>query len=53
MLEGDKVAPDDAGVLERASLPPPEGLAGGEGEGKGELRLDEVEWDPLGGGYEG
>jgi hypothetical protein len=36
--------------LERASLSPPEGLAGGESEGQGELRLGEAEGNPLGWG---
>lgn len=53
VLEGDEVGPDDAGVLKRAGLSPPEGLAGGESEGEGELGLSEVEWDPFGGFEEG
>jgi hypothetical protein len=36
--------------LERASLSPPEGLAGGESKGQGELRLGEAEGNPLGWG---
>lgn len=55
MLEGDEVGPDGACVLERAGLSPAEGLAGGEGEGQGKLRLGEVERDPrpLGGVHRG
>lgn len=38
MLEGDEVGVDDTGVLKRTGLFPPEGLAGGESEGQGQLR---------------
>lgn len=50
VLERDKVRVDNARVLERASLPPPEGLASGKSEGQGELRLGEAEGNPLGWG---
>lgn len=47
------MGPNNAGVLKRAGLSPPEGLAGGESAGQGELRLGEIEWDPFGGFEEG
>lgn len=40
---------DNTRVLKRACLFPPEGLAGGEGEGQGQLRLGQAERHPLGG----
>lgn len=49
VLEGDEVRADRAGEPEGASAFPPEGLAGGEGEGQGELGLGKVERDPLSG----
>lgn len=47
VLEGDEVRADRAGEAEGPGAFPPEGLAGGEGEGQGELGLGEVERDPL------
>lgn len=47
------MGPNNACVLKRAGLSPPEGLAGGEGEGQGELGLGEIEWDPFGGFEDG
>lgn len=41
---------DNARVLKRARLFPPEGLASGESEGQGELRFGEAEGNPLGWG---
>lgn len=48
MLEGDEVGVDNACVLERAGLFPPEGLASGESEWQGQLRFAETERDPFG-----
>lgn len=47
MPEGNKVVPDNAGVLVGAGLPPSECLASWESEGEGELRPWDVEGDPL------
>lgn len=47
VFEGDQVRPDWTCVLEGSGLFPAEGLAGGEGEGKRELGLGEVEREPF------
>lgn len=46
VLERDQVRAYSAGVLERSSLFPTEGLPGWESEGQRELRLREVEREP-------
>lgn len=46
VLKGDEVGADSAGVLDRPGLLPSEGLAGGESERQGKLRMVEVQREP-------
>lgn len=46
LFKGDEVGTDSAGVLDWPSLLPSEGLAGGEGERQGELRMVKVQREP-------
>lgn len=46
VFEGYQVRAESAGVLERTSLFPAEGLASGKCEGERQFRLGEVKWDP-------
>lgn len=52
LLQGNQVGPNNACVLNVVmvvGLFPPEGLAGGEGEGQREFRFGQVEGYPFGG----
>lgn len=46
VFKGYEVGTDGAGVLDRPGLLPSEGLAGGEGERQGKLRMVEVQREP-------
>lgn len=48
VFEGDEVGSNDASVLKRGGLLPPEGLASWEGKCKGELRFGNIERHPFG-----